>query len=55
MLVMKNHTELIPGIEEVFRSLLSSVKDNRKIDFCEVLLEQVQVLVDSNEDTFERR
>ncbi|RIA84360.1 hypothetical protein C1645_784260 [Glomus cerebriforme] len=50
LIVLKKCGELINGIEEVFRGLLLSVGDNKKIEFSDALLTQVQKIIDENKD-----
>ncbi|CAG8473950.1 17776_t:CDS:10 [Rhizophagus irregularis] len=47
--VLKRCGELIIGIEEVFRALLLSVRDNKK-EFSEALINQIQKIIDENKD-----
>jgi hypothetical protein len=50
LIVLKRCEELIEGIEEVFRALLLSVGDSKKLEFGDALLSQVQKINDENKD-----
>ncbi|CAG8764107.1 10003_t:CDS:2, partial [Acaulospora morrowiae] len=44
--VLKRCTELVSDIEEVFRALLIPLSDDKKLEFCVELLEQVEKIQD---------
>ena len=48
LIILKRCEELIVGIEEVFRALLLSIGDNKKLEFGDALLSQVQKINDEN-------
>ncbi|CAI2174498.1 11999_t:CDS:10 [Funneliformis geosporum] len=53
LVVLERCDELIAGIEEVFRALLLSIGDNKKLEFSKALLSQVQRINDENKsDTY---
>ncbi len=50
LIILKRCGELIIGIEEVFRALLLSIEDNKKLEFSDALLTQIQKINDENKD-----
>ncbi|GES85185.1 hypothetical protein GLOIN_2v1698364 [Rhizophagus clarus] len=50
LIILEKYGELIVGIEEVFRALLLSVRDSKKLEFSEALITQVQKISDENKD-----
>ncbi|RIB08520.1 hypothetical protein C2G38_341878 [Gigaspora rosea] len=44
--ILKRCTELISGIEEIFRSLLRPLNVDKKINFCDALLSQIKKIQD---------